>query len=143
MGKIRAVSTHWELGWSFLLLFLVGLVPLVVSLRQYQPCSYTMFGTRRVWHVTVSCHTCIHSHTESCILSPETEKFQCVQLLVVSSEISEWGPPKSLEYENYTSLFFHHFFFFCKLNTESWLSFNEYHYVLELLISSQNQKWAA
>lgn len=66
-----------------------------------------MFGTRRVWHVTVSCHPCIHSHTESCILSPGTEKFQRVHLLVVSSDISEWGPPKILEYENYTSLFFY------------------------------------
>lgn len=65
--------------------------------------------------MSVSCHTCIHSHTESCILSPETEKFQCVQLLVVSSEISERGPPKSLEYENYTSLFFYFFFFFLQI----------------------------
>lgn len=59
-----------------------------LSLRQYQPCRYTMFGTRRVWHVTVSCHPCIHSHTESCILSPETEKLQCLHLLLVSSEMS-------------------------------------------------------
>lgn len=59
--KIRAVSTHWELGWSFLLLFLVGLVPFVVSLRQYQPCSYTMFGTRRVWHVSLLSH--LHTFT--------------------------------------------------------------------------------
>lgn len=34
-------------------------------------------------------------HTESCIPSSETEKFQRVHLLVVPSETSEWGPPKN------------------------------------------------
>lgn len=104
-GGITAVSTRWGLAWSFLLLVLAGLMPLVscpsgnINLAVLQ-----LFGTRRVWHGTVSRHPCIHSHTESRVLAPEREIFQCVQLLGVSSEISEWGRPRekkirSLEYE--------------------------------------------
>lgn len=145
MGINRAVSTRWELDLSFLLLGLVGLVPLVIcpsgniSLAVIQCLALEGYGMSQSFVTPAYIHTLNHAFT----VSKQKEVSVCSSPCSFFWNIWMGSSKKFRIWKLYFPVLLHIYIFFCRLNTESWLSFNLHHYVLELLISPENHKWAA